>query len=165
MLAAEAESTCQRAQQDEVCRVSSQLSKISVEKEAARIKALEEQRGLHQMGPAHSESPVPRDKAVAAASKACGKTTPQAGGSDAGPLLSRQWGSQGEVNQGSETTAVRPKTKVSLADWSACAELVRAQRVAIHLVKIQILFNSNELMSLFTKGVGVGGWGRGLKKL
>ena len=45
MLAAEAESACHRAQQDEVRkeRVSSQLSKISAEKEAARIKALEEQ--------------------------------------------------------------------------------------------------------------------------
>ena len=55
MLAAEAESACHRAQQDEVHkeRVSSQLSKISVEKETARIKALEEQRGLCQMGPAH----------------------------------------------------------------------------------------------------------------
>ena len=96
-------SACHRAQQDEVRkeRVYSQLSKISVEKETARIKALEEQHGLRQMGPAHSEPPVPKDQAVAAASKACAKTTPQAGGSDAGQLLPRQWGSQGEANQGS----------------------------------------------------------------
>jgi len=34
----------------------------------------------------------------------------------------------------------------------------------LHLVRIQILFNSNELISLFTKGVEVGGGVRDKKR-
>ena len=34
----------------------------------------------------------------------------------------------------------------------------------LHLCKIQTLFNSNELISLFTKGVGVGGGVRDKKR-
>ena len=58
------------------------------------------------------------------------KQTFQMGGSDAGQLLQRLWGSQGEGNQGSKTTVAGQKTKLLLADWSACAELVRVLRVA-----------------------------------